>query len=286
MKRYKVKELAAIAGVTPQTLRRYDELGIIHPVRDDENQYRLYQLSDLTLLIRLRSLRNYGFSLSETCGVYRCELDEAMGTYDKHVERTQQEILRLQQQLILAKAQRERLEDWKKLSQVPFELRQRPECVVSFYRSSHEIIEDSVLLQRMNAVLPHMPPMRSCGVRKKESFLAHSPEYYLGLYAYTHEVPSLVQQKQVELLTLPACLCMAVALEGKGTMLYPSPDDPSKTQGEYNLEYMHKLLHRHGFQLAGDTLTEVLHMCQLPQDDAVPHEHNFHHYQIAWIPVQ
>ena len=39
---YTVKALADLAGVTPRTLRWYDRLGLLKPLRTTEAGYRLY----------------------------------------------------------------------------------------------------------------------------------------------------------------------------------------------------------------------------------------------------
>ena len=39
---YTVKALAELAGVTPRTLRWYDRLGLLKPLRTTEAGYRLY----------------------------------------------------------------------------------------------------------------------------------------------------------------------------------------------------------------------------------------------------
>ena len=42
-KRYKVKEMADLLGMSTQTLRRYDDLGIIFPERGDDNDLPVLQ---------------------------------------------------------------------------------------------------------------------------------------------------------------------------------------------------------------------------------------------------
>lgn len=40
--RFTVKQLAAMAGVSPRTLHYYDEIGLLKPQRNPLNGYRLY----------------------------------------------------------------------------------------------------------------------------------------------------------------------------------------------------------------------------------------------------
>lgn len=94
-KRYKVKEMADLLGMSTQTLRRYDDLGIIFPERGDDNDYRFYKMSDMIQLLRLQSLRNCGFGLKESCGVYAVSLENAVEAYGAHADGLQKKIERL-----------------------------------------------------------------------------------------------------------------------------------------------------------------------------------------------
>jgi DNA-binding transcriptional MerR regulator len=58
-----VRDAAARLGVTPRTLKYYEELGIVVPVRS-ESRYRLYEPADLDRLARVLRLRSLGFSLT------------------------------------------------------------------------------------------------------------------------------------------------------------------------------------------------------------------------------
>lgn len=58
-----VRDAAARLGVTPRTLKYYEELGIVVPVRS-ESRYRLYESADLDKLARVLRLRSLGFSLT------------------------------------------------------------------------------------------------------------------------------------------------------------------------------------------------------------------------------
>ncbi len=58
-----VRDAAARLNVTPRTLKYYEELGIVVPVRS-EGGYRLYEQADLDKLARVLRMRSLGFSLT------------------------------------------------------------------------------------------------------------------------------------------------------------------------------------------------------------------------------
>ena len=59
-----ISELARRAGVTPRTLRHYEELGLLRPGRTPSG-YRLYQPDDLVRLQQVRSLLALGLNLKQ-----------------------------------------------------------------------------------------------------------------------------------------------------------------------------------------------------------------------------
>ena len=58
--------MAADTGLTPRTIRYYEELGLLAPAARSEGAYRLYDTEDLERLRFIRGLRDdEGFSLAE-----------------------------------------------------------------------------------------------------------------------------------------------------------------------------------------------------------------------------
>ena len=62
----RIQEVAADTGLTPRTIRYYEELGLLAPAGRSEGAYRLYDAEDLERLRFIRGLRDdAGFSLAE-----------------------------------------------------------------------------------------------------------------------------------------------------------------------------------------------------------------------------
>lgn len=62
----RIQEVAADTGLTPRTIRYYEELGLLAPAARSEGAYRLYDAEDLERLRFIRGLRDHaGFSLAE-----------------------------------------------------------------------------------------------------------------------------------------------------------------------------------------------------------------------------
>ena len=83
---YKIGEIANLYGIGTDSLRYYEEIGILKPRRDD-NGYRMYNIGDIRTLNILRELRSIGFSMGEikehladfnlekTLDLFRAEID-------------------------------------------------------------------------------------------------------------------------------------------------------------------------------------------------------------------
>ncbi len=62
---FTIKQLARLAGVTPRTLRHYDQIGLLKPSRVGENGYRYYGEQAVLHLQQILFYRELGLSLEE-----------------------------------------------------------------------------------------------------------------------------------------------------------------------------------------------------------------------------
>ena len=61
---YTIKALAELAGVTPRTLRWYDSLGLLKPLRITDAGYRIYGSQQVDRLQTILFYRELGLELS------------------------------------------------------------------------------------------------------------------------------------------------------------------------------------------------------------------------------
>ncbi|MCL1987538.1 MAG: MerR family transcriptional regulator [Firmicutes bacterium] len=62
---YTINKLAKISGVTARTLRYYDEIGLLKPLRVASTGYRIYGQHEVTTLQQILLYREQGFTLDE-----------------------------------------------------------------------------------------------------------------------------------------------------------------------------------------------------------------------------
>ena len=62
---YTIKELAQLAGISPRTLRFYEEKGLLIPERIGTGEYRIYKEAEVDILWQILLFREMGFSLAQ-----------------------------------------------------------------------------------------------------------------------------------------------------------------------------------------------------------------------------
>lgn len=60
---YTISEVAQMSGLSTRTLRYYDEIGLLRPTKNQDNDYRLYCSTDLEKLQTIMFLKEMGLSL-------------------------------------------------------------------------------------------------------------------------------------------------------------------------------------------------------------------------------
>ncbi|MEI5990109.1 hypothetical protein A5881_001602 [Enterococcus termitis] len=91
------KEAAEMFGLTTDTVRYYERVGVIPPIKRDKNGYRIYTTRDLNWIYLAKSLRHAGVSIESL--IEFATLSQLGG----NVENAQKQILQDQLQEITGK---------------------------------------------------------------------------------------------------------------------------------------------------------------------------------------
>lgn len=68
-KRYKIGEVSELLGISTQSIRYYESLGIIKPEKNPISGYRYYSAWDINMLVRARAYRQQGFTVNEVVAI-------------------------------------------------------------------------------------------------------------------------------------------------------------------------------------------------------------------------
>lgn len=84
-----IKEAALLFDLTVDTLRYYEKIGVVPPVKRSQSGYRMYRTKDLNWLYLVKNLRKAGLSINSL--VEFCRLSQLGST--EEVELMQKQIL-------------------------------------------------------------------------------------------------------------------------------------------------------------------------------------------------
>ena len=79
----RIGELAQIAGVTPRTIRYYENLGLLSPNEREGKGFRYYSQTELAKLQKIDCLKSLGLTLEEITTVIDLYFQDATGIRGK-----------------------------------------------------------------------------------------------------------------------------------------------------------------------------------------------------------
>lgn len=95
---YKIQEISKLYGICPDTIRYYEEQGLIHPKRSAHN-YRLFTIRDIGALNIIRSLRELGMSTGQIRSyIHDRSISSTLDLYEQEKALIQEKILTLKAQ--------------------------------------------------------------------------------------------------------------------------------------------------------------------------------------------
>ncbi len=94
---YKIGELSKILDVSNETIRNYEEKGLITSIREKNNNYRLYSTWDVFTLVDANIYRKFNFSIQETINSLNAEsYSESCSLLNKKISELEEEIYKKQ----------------------------------------------------------------------------------------------------------------------------------------------------------------------------------------------
>ncbi len=110
---YQIHELAKLFNLCPDTLRYYEEKGLLHPVRG-ENRYRMYGIQDVCTLNIIRALRELKIP-TRAIRTYleRRSVGETLSLLDREEALLRRRMAELEAALVEARVRRARLERYR-----------------------------------------------------------------------------------------------------------------------------------------------------------------------------
>ena len=262
MEQYGITELARLFGISTEALRKYEAKGLLESARNQDNQFRKYDIWDIGMLSQIRSLREMEFSLNEVNElIQKGELPELEAALRQKKEAAADIILKYQEHFhILEQVERE-----------VHELADRRDSFWLEYSPAHYGIDFGKM------VLPEEGPLRDA----IQSFMQRVPfAFFCGLFDQEQtycgsrlalEEKYLTKKEREELgevlVYIPSRLCACMMLgEGYGNLI------------ENQLREQVHLIEERGYRVTGDTIAKVVFWNKKSG--------NYYAYHRVWIPIE
>ncbi len=210
--KYSVGEIASILGISPQTLRKYEQKGIIHPWRESNN-YRLFETPDITSLFRIRLWRNMGFSLREIQELVNHNRKSCIQElYCKRIKSLNDEIVRLQMMKQSAEIHQQFYkEQSEQIGQIKIERIEEYRCL--FYRENRSVMSSFINNTLLTDALNWSPPFRYIVDLPASREMIRQDGYRVGLAAPTELIRSFPRLQ--ELAVISPCECVTIMIQHK-----------------------------------------------------------------------
>ena len=84
----KINEIEQAVGITKKNIRFYEDQGLISPVRDPTNSYRMYSTADMDLLLKIKLLRKLSIPIEDIRSMIQGKksLEECLGSHLKEMD--------------------------------------------------------------------------------------------------------------------------------------------------------------------------------------------------------
>jgi len=275
---YKVGELASLAGVNEQTVRRYSACGILKGLRDAQNGYRLYSAADMGMLLTARRYRSCSFSLDETA-----ELLSSSVAHNIELFRRQKGLQ--ERELALCKARLECMEEHireleaSEGSLTECRMATRPGMYVCWYQDYLTILADEGRKRFVSKLIDLQPMTRPCS-RFSEGHIRRRENHIISGIGIEERFFDLLEldggecERYLEHIPAQQCLYSMTVTAGGIDAIKRERNNPACM----GLHHVFDYVSAHHLRIAGE-ITLVSFYSYADQDDTLHRSH-------LWIPVE
>jgi len=97
-----INEVTSKLGISRKAIRYYEEEGLIHPKRNSNNDYRVYDENDIVILKKIKFLRNLNVPIGEIKDLinHKITLKECLEDRIKKIEKEESNFLKIKEMCI------------------------------------------------------------------------------------------------------------------------------------------------------------------------------------------
>ena len=165
--RYKISELAKLLGVSTNTVRRYEDMGYISAVRDENSGYRYYNDDDIFSVMNAKMHVKYGFSHEQISQMQSFSLEETIDAYKKRMDEMDKQITymtylrhRLKDDYLLMNKAATYSDIYEKMSLTMYTV---------IYKDGEKLLQEPERLQKLGEFIYNSPEVLHTYIIPKES---------------------------------------------------------------------------------------------------------------------
>ncbi len=123
-----IKDFAVLCGCNPKTLRYYDQIGLLKPVRVDKfSGYRHYDEKQALIFVKIKNLQSAGFTIDEIRGLLDENNDVICRAFDVKIREQEDRLQKIKE------IQKSYLSEMKEMDRKILEIREHVEKALSQY---------------------------------------------------------------------------------------------------------------------------------------------------------
>lgn len=259
MKDYSISQLAALLGISPQTIRNYEKSGLLI-ARRSENQYRSYTSPDLTTLIYIRLYKNLGFTSEEIRSILCQQKSDFAESFSKKEAELQEKIEHLQWQQQELRRQREKLDDYER-NRGRIYVGIQPACQGLLFRENKGIKQELLDKRAVPKLIAKMPQSRMVMYIAQKDFHYGGDDYAIGLSTDKDTWESLrstVSANHLFQIDSRVCLIFTANIDHVQTEAFKYENEGFLAR-TFRIAEIQKYMDAHGMQVTGDIIAESVH---------------------------
>lgn len=128
-----IKDFASLCGCNPKTLRYYDQIGLLRPVRVDKfSGYRHYAEKQALTFVKIKNLQSAGFTIEEIRGLIDGSSDAVCRAFDEKIREQENRLQKIREM------QKSYLSEMSEMDRKLMEIREHVEKALTQYDPSEE----------------------------------------------------------------------------------------------------------------------------------------------------
>lgn len=208
--RYKISDISRLLNISSNTVRRYEDMGYINPIRDDKSRYRYYSDEDINKIINIRMLRKYGFSHIQISQMINKNMEEQIYSWEERLSEIKNEIDYLNH---LYRRLKGNVNIAKRVSETVFEIRDCVDMQYVLYQKNGKLLNEERELEVVQEFMYSAPEVQPIIVFDKDKMFNEDISFSEGWAIKTKDMDKFQIKEDSSIIAYPKRTCVFATLK-------------------------------------------------------------------------